>query len=201
MNEELNKLLKYKGVIFDLDGTLVNSMPLHIKAWQKTVSKYGIILDEAWLYAHGGVPSKTIAKMIIERFNLKDLTPEYIAKIKTQNYLETINEVQVYPKMLKVLEFLKEHNIPMAIGTGTLRSNALIILENTPLKNYISHIVSADDVEKHKPDPETFLVAAKLINVEPKDAVVFEDTPLGIECAKRGNFSTIFVKDGIPKIL
>lgn len=193
-------LKKFNGVVFDLDGTLVNSMPWHIKAWKETVKEYGVDLDENWLYAHGGVPSFKIARHIISSFGLDNINEHELAELKTKNYLQNIHRVEIYPVMKELLVFLRNENIPMAIGTGTLRSNAEIILNNTDLHNYISVIVSADDVVNHKPHPDTFLQAAKRIGVSPKNSVVFEDTPLGIIAAVNGGFNTIFVKNGVPEL-
>ncbi len=193
----LSILDNFAAAVFDLDGTLVNSMPLHIKAWQNAVKEYGVTLDTDWLYAHGGVPSFKIAMSIIKEFSLPFDNPHKLAEIKTAYYLQDIDSVQIYPEMLKVLEYLKNKKIPCGIGTGTLRSNVERIVANTPLKNYIQVIVSADDVTHHKPHPETFVKVAELLNAEPKDCVVFEDTPLGITAGENGGFSTILVKNGI----
>lgn len=199
-NDKLKTLLKYEGVIFDLDGTLVNSMPLHIKAWQRLAEELNICLDEQWLYDHGGVPSYKIASLVIDMFNLQNQDSHRLAALKTKYYVENIATVEVFPAMLEVLNFLKENNKPMSIGTGTLRSNAEFILHNTVLRFYIKEIVSADDVQRHKPFPDTFLEAARRLGVNPMNSVVFEDTKLGIEAAKRGNFNSILVENGMPLI-
>src|SRR5574344_638897 len=195
------QLKKYKGIIFDLDGTLVDSMPLHIQAWEKTLLDYNIVVNTAWLYAHGGVPSFKIARSLINEFdNLKSISEEQLAKNKNKNYLETINQVKIFPEILNLIKFFKQEGMPMAIGTGTLRTNAEYIVNNTELRNYISVIVSADDVVNHKPHPDTFIEASRRIGVSPNHSLVFEDTPLGIEAAIKGGFNTILVENGIPKL-
>ncbi len=193
-------LLKYKGVVFDLDGTLVNSMPLHIKAWQRVAQDLHITLSDKWLYEHGGVPSYKIAKMLLTMFDIANQDPEKIAQNKTAYYLEYIDQVEVFPKMLELLKFLKAHNIAMSIGTGTLRSNAEYIVKRTVLHDFIKVIVSADEVVNHKPNPDTFLLAAKKMQLPVSECIVFEDTNIGVEAAKRGGFSHVLVKDGVPEL-
>ncbi len=191
-------LVNVAGAIFDLDGTLVNSMPLHIQAWQRLATEFNFTIPEEWLYAHGGVPSYKIGQLLIEQHNLQGVTGLDLSHLKTKYYQETIHKVEIFPEMLKVLALLQQHHIPMAIGTGTYLANAQIIVAQTPLHNYISTIVSAEDVQRHKPFPDTFLEAAKRIHVVPQHSVVFEDTPLGIEAGKSGGFKTVLVKNGKP---
>ncbi|MGN1394593.1 MAG: HAD family hydrolase [Succinivibrionaceae bacterium] len=196
---DLSFIRKYQGLIFDLDGTLVNSMPFHVEAWYDTLKKYGIEIDRAWLYAHGGVPSYKIARELISKFKLKISDEHTLAHQKTEAYLNNISNVDIYPQMLELLKYAKGLNIPMAIGTGTLRSNVEYIVNHTLLKDFIKVIVSADDVTKHKPHPETFLKAAQLLNIAPEKSAVFEDAPLGIEAGRRGNFQVVLVENGYIK--
>ena len=198
---DLEELGKFKSVVFDLDGTLVNSMCFHIRAWQDVMKQYGINLDYDWLYARGGVPSRYIVKELIDIYNLKDVDACSLADKKADNYKSNIHKVEVYPRMHAVLEYLKRHNIPMAIGTGTLRSNAEYIVANTELHKFIRVVITAEDVNNHKPHPETFVKACLEVGGTPSNSVVFEDTVLGVEASKNGGFTTVFVKDGIPYML
>ncbi len=198
---DLEELDKFDSVVFDLDGTLVNSMCFHIKAWQDVMKQYEIDVDYDWLYARGGVPSRYIAKELIEIHNLKDVDAYTLADKKADNYKSNIHKVEVYPRMYEVLEYLKKHNIPMAIGTGTLRSNADYIVANTELHKFIKVVITAEDVVNHKPHPETFVKACLEVSGTPSNSVVFEDTVLGVEASKNGGFATVFVKDGIPYML
>lgn len=196
MSSDLLFLKRFKGIVFDLDGTLVDTMPFHINAWLETLKTFNKSVDRTWLYEHGGVPSYKIARILIEQLELPIKDEHELAKIKTDNYLKNIHLAAIYPPMKEILRFAKDHNILMAIGTGTLRSNVEYIVEHTELKNYISAIVSADEVVNHKPHPDTFLEAASRIGLSAKDCVVFEDTILGMEAAKRGKFTAVLVKDG-----
>lgn len=193
------KLLKYECLVFDLDGTLVDSMPFHYGAWVKAVAPFGFVPDREWMYRHGGVPSHKIARILIDEHHLPFDDPHELAAIKTRNYLENIRNVEVYPVMLELLNFAREHNIHMGIGTGTLRSNVEYIVNHTILKDYIKVIVSADDVKNHKPHPDTFLKVAEAFGADPHKSAVFEDSYFGYEAAINGGFDLIKVINGIPE--
>ena len=190
-----------RGAVFDLDGTLVDSMPLHIAAWQETMAPYGIKVSPAWLMNHGGLPSRIIAGML--RSGKEDLLPDplTLASIKTRNYRRRIHEIRVFPAMRAVLRYLKERGIPMAVGTGTQRQNAETIIAETILNDYIGEIVSEADITRPKPDPETFLLAAERIGAAPEDCAVFEDSPIGIAAAVSGRFITVRMISGKPATL
>lgn len=190
-----------RGAVFDLDGTLVDSMPLHIAAWQETMAPYGIKVSPAWLMNHGGIPSRIIAGML--RSGKEDLLPDplTLASIKTRNYRCHIHEIKVFPTMMAVLRYLKERGIPMAVGTGTQRQNAETIIAETILNDYIGEIVSEADITRPKPDPETFLLAAERIGAAPEDCAVFEDSPIGIAAAVSGRFITVRMISGKPATL
>ncbi|WP_274968183.1 HAD family hydrolase [Succinimonas amylolytica] len=192
------------GAVFDLDGTLVDSMPFHIAAWQETLREYDLAVSPEWLMNHGGIPSYVIAEMLTaERSSPAGETvfpnPRELARIKTANYRRRIHEIRVFPEMLAVLGYLKDRGVPIAVGTGTQRENAETIISETVLCDYICTVVSEADIRKPKPDPETFLMAAERIGVPPESCAVFEDSPTGIAAALKGNFRTVQVVAGLPR--
>lgn len=189
-------MLKFKGVIFDLDGTLVDSMPLHLKAWHRALAHFKVDIDDDFLLAHGGVPSQKIAAILLDRFQIKQVTPTKLAQIKTDYYIETLADVEFFPQVRVMLATLKANGIRMAVGTGTTAYNMHHILSQTELKDYIEVGVCAEDVEHHKPEPDTFLEAARRIDCLPEETLVAEDTPLGITAAHRGGFHALFMKRG-----
>ena len=132
---DFSKIQRYECLVFDLDGTLVDSMPYHYAAWVQTVSPFGIKLDKEWMYARGGVPSTKIAGILIAEHNLPVKDPQELAYIKTRNYLQNIRNVRIFPAMHRLLDFAREHRIPMGIGTGTLRSNVEYSVEHSPHKD------------------------------------------------------------------
>ena len=112
---DFSKIQRYECLVFDLDGTLVDSMPYHYAAWVQTVSPFGIKLDKEWMYARGGVPSTKIAGILIAEHNLPVKDPQELAYIKTRNYLQNIRNVRIFPAMHRLLDFAREHRIPMGI--------------------------------------------------------------------------------------
>lgn len=174
-----------KGLIFDLDGTLANTMPWHYQAWQKACRRFGIDMDTAFLRRLTGVPGWTIADAIIEESGMKGIiSPEEIMRVKFEEF-ESIqhNITPIEPVTALVQKYYRI--LPMAVGTGGHREAVERTLEIIGLRQYFDIIVTANDVRKHKPHPETFLRCAELMNVAAADCEVFEDGDLGIEAARR----------------
>jgi HAD superfamily hydrolase (TIGR01509 family) len=195
MMNDFSKILDYKGIIFDLDGTLIDSMKYHIKAWQEVAARYGVNLSYEYLHSHGGVPSIKIAQEIVHNYHLEE-TAYCLAGQKTEKYVSYIPMIEIYPMARELMDFAKLHGIRMIIATGTLKSNVEKIMARTDLGCYIRDVISSEDVMNHKPAPDTFCVAAERIGVSCCDSIVFEDAPLGIQAAKNGNFDCCVVKDG-----
>jgi len=174
-----------KGLIFDLDGTLVDSMPIHYEGWKKACDHFGAKIDPAFLRYHTGSPGWAIAAAIIEHSGLNgNVTVEQILKVK----LEEFYKVQHLIKPIEpVADIVKKYHgkIPMAVGTGGHREAVERTLRVTGMKEYFDIVVTANDVQNHKPHPDTFLKCAELMNVDPSQVEVFEDGDLGIEAAKR----------------
>lgn len=185
-----------KGLIFDLDGTLVDSMPLHVAAWCKTAPEFGLSVDGAWIYQYGGVPSRKIAAILGEAQGVA-IDCDAVAQRKTAYYVEMIGRAVPFPAMLQLVQSMAGL-LPMAIGTGSLRSNAEIILKQSGLGEYIKTVVAADDVTEHKPQPHTFLLAAQRIGVPPELCLVFEDTQIGRQAAHAAGMKCVMVVDGEP---
>jgi beta-phosphoglucomutase family hydrolase len=172
-----------KALIFDLDGTLSDSMGVHIAAWNKIGQKYGFIFDPQIYYEMTGSPTIEFARKIINKHNLST-NPEKLVKMKQQSFWDSVKLVK---PMKEVISIVKEYynKLPMSVGTGASRKSACLQLEALEIKDYFDFIVSADDVEKHKPEPDTFLKCAQLMNVAPRFCQVFEDGDLGIKAAEK----------------
>ena len=190
------KLEGFKALIFDLDGTLVDSMPLHVAAWQQTAPEYGLVVDGEWIHQYGGVPSRKIAAMLAAAQGVT-LDCEAVARCKTAYYVAMIGQAVPFPAMLQLVQSMAGQ-LPMAIGTGSLRSNAGIILQQSGLGRYIQTLVAADDVTEHKPEPHTFLLAAQRLGVVPEQCLVFEDTLIGRQAAHAAGMKCVMVVDGEP---
>lgn len=172
-----------KGLIFDLDGTLADTMPYHFNGWQKACQKFGATINPAFLRKHTGSPGWIIAQEIIKENRLNgNVTVDLILEEKLKEFYAQ----QQYIKPIEpVVNIVKKYFgiLPMAVGTGGHRQAVERTLEVTSLKQYFDIIITANDVEKFKPHPETFLRCAELMDVDPRYIEVFEDGDLGIEAA------------------
>jgi beta-phosphoglucomutase-like phosphatase (HAD superfamily) len=180
-----------KGLIFDLDGTLVDSMPIHFEGWKKASERFGASIDPAFLKYHTGSPGWAIANEIINNCGLNGkVTVDQIIKVK----LEEFNKFQHLIKPIEpVADIVRKYFgiLPMAVGTGGHREAVERTLEITDMRKYFDIVVTANDVLQYKPNPETFLKCAELMNVDPKYIEVFEDGELGLEAAfKAGMIGT-----------
>ena len=174
---------KARGLIFDIDGTLVDTMPIHFRAWQKVAEEYGFEYPETLFYQLAGMPTAAIIRYI-NKHQVKKLNPEELVKAKNDAYLSLINNIRLIGPVFKIVE--EYHGkLPMALGTGEYRKIALVNIRVTGLERYFDKLVTADDVTNSKPDPETFLKCAQLINVSPENCQVFEDGGAGLEAARR----------------
>ena len=171
-----------KALIFDLDGTLSDSLQLHIEAWNKIADIYGFKFDPQIVYDLTGSPTIAFARKIIDIYKI-EADPEEIVKIKQRSFWDSAELLQ---PIEQVIEIVKEyHNIlPMSVGTGACRKSAEVQLKTLQIYDYFDFIVTADDVGNHKPAPDTFMKCARLMGVHPSECQVFEDGDLGIEAAK-----------------
>jgi beta-phosphoglucomutase family hydrolase len=173
-----------KGLIFDLDGTLADTMPYHYKGWTIACQKFGAEIDTAFLRKHTGTPGWIIADEILKRCNLKGSVT--IEQIMTEKLIQFYKEQHRVKPIVPVVDIVKKYygKLPMAIGTGGHREAVERTLDVTDLRKYFNIIITANDVDNFKPHPETFLKCAALMNIEPEFCEVFEDGELGIEAAK-----------------
>ncbi len=186
--------MKTKGFIFDLDGVIVDTAKYHFLAWKKLANDLGIDFTEEENEQLKGVSRvKSLEKILAwgnKTLSEKDFNAQ-MAK-KNEDYLSHIvkmDESEILPDVPKVLNFLSENNQPISLGSAS--KNARTILERVNLKEQFNAIVDGNDVTKAKPDPEVFLIAAKLLNVAPENCIVFEDSVAGVEAANVANMISI----------
>ena len=183
----------YDALIFDMDGTLVDSGQLHEYAWTQTLQKYDIPIDRLLMRSLAGVPTKGTIEILLKNFNLTAT-----ASLDEMNdYKESlVHEVMhKFVKPTALIEIAKKyHGIkPMAIGTGAYTEEAESILKLCGLDIYIDAVVGADQVKNPKPAPDTFLRCAQLLNITAEKCVVFEDSKLGLQAAAAAGMAGIDV--------
>ncbi|HBV76957.1 MULTISPECIES: beta-phosphoglucomutase family hydrolase [Vibrio] len=184
----------YKGLIFDMDGTLIDTMPSHLHAWQQTAEQYNFPFDQEWIYSLGGMPSRKVAMQLNERYHI-DIDPQKVADTKTRLFRNLIEEGCVITCTFQVLkQFYGKKKL--AIGTGSNQENAIKLLEYNGILPMLDAVVTAADVENHKPNPDTFLLAAQRLGLKPEDCVVFEDTEIGKQAALAAGMACIMVVNG-----
>jgi beta-phosphoglucomutase family hydrolase len=183
---------KAKALIFDLDGTLSDSLPVHMATWNKLGDIYGFTFDPKILHEMTGRPTIEFAERVVEQFGLKE-KPEKLVKLKQESFWELANLLKPVEEVVSIVK-ASYGKLPMAVGTGASRKSAEVQLKELKLIGYFDAIVSADDVTKHKPDPDTFLECARLMGVEPQFCQVFEDGDLGIAAAKKAGMMVTDVR-------
>ena len=186
---------EYAAYIFDLDGTLVDSMPTHLKAWDEALAEVGLppfIVSEFYLW--GGRSAVDIVQELAQRAGRKDIDPHRIAVLKRQRYMALLEETPASP-ITEVVDFVRTHlgKTPMAIATGSAREGALKTLKGAGLEGVFSLIVTPQEVSQGKPAPDIFLKAAELLGVEAQACCVFEDAEAGIQAAKAAGMDVIVV--------
>jgi len=182
-----------QGLIFDCDGTLADTMPLHWKAWQTVLQRHSLRLPEDRFYALGGVPSRDILKMLASEQG-RTLDPHSVAKEKEAAYLPYLP--QVAPIQL-VVQIALDHSgkIPLAVASGGSRPIIERVLEQLRIRHLFQAVVTNEDVQRQKPAPDIFLEAARRIGVPPQRCRAYEDTDLGLEAIRAAGMEAIDVRE------
>ena len=185
-----------RGFIFDLDGTLADTMPSHFVAWTKVATRHGFTFPEPRFYSLGGVPTDKIAAMLITEAGLT-LDPQVIALEKEQTYYDGLGPggIRGIEPVLALARTHRERNEgPLAIASGSVRRLVTRTLDALAIADWFAAIVAAEDTARHKPEPEVFLEAARRIGVDPAACTVYEDTDIGLEAARRAGMHPVDVR-------
>jgi len=173
-----------KGLIFDLDGTIADTMPIHYIAWKNAAARYGIDFSVDLFAQLAGIPLYPTVERLNKLFG-KNIDPKEMGDAKELEYEHNMDKIEPIEPVIALIRNY-HGKLPMAVGTGGLKRLALKTLEIVGVDQYIDIVVSSEDVRHYKPHPETFLRCAELMGVEPAACQVFEDGMLGIQAAKDG---------------
>lgn len=186
-----------RGLIFDCDGTLADTMPLHWRAWRVIAEKYKLHFPQDRFYSLGGVPSRDILKMLAEEQNV---TLDHVAAghEKENTYLPFLGQVQ---PVHAVVEIAKANfgKVPMAVASGGTQKIIVQVLEHLNIRNLFKAVVTSEMVRRQKPAPDIFLEAARLIGVEPQYCRAYEDTDLGLEAIRSAGMEAVDVRELLKK--
>lgn len=186
------------GFIFDLDGVIVDTAKYHYLAWKKLANELGFEFTHEQNELFKGVSRKRCLEILLDIGKIEATQEQFDTWMVEKNidyleYIEKMDESEVLPDVQRVLDFLKEKDIPIALGSAS--KNAKPILEKVNLLSYFDFIVDGNNVTKAKPDPEVFLIAAKKLKVDPIKCIVFEDALAGIEAANNAGMISIGIGD------
>jgi HAD superfamily hydrolase (TIGR01509 family) len=181
----------FAAYLFDCDGTIADSMPLHYIAWKKALAEWNCTFDERLFYALGGTPVAEIVSMLNERQGL-NMPLEGVSLRKEQLYMEQLPHLKTIPE---VVEHIKAQHgrIPFAVVSGSTRDSVTASLGSLQLLDKFEALVCAGDYQKSKPDPEAFLLGAAKLGVAPAACLVFEDTDMGIQAATSAGMASVKV--------
>lgn len=184
---------KPRGLIFDFDGTLVDSMPLHWRAWDSVCQRHGIEFSEQRHNSLGGMPSRKILAMLKKEQGL-DFDPAALSHEKEEAYLPLMGEVKLIEPVTAIA---REHRgkIPMSIATGGRTQFIEPLLEQVGIADWFCAVVTSDDVVNPKPAPDTFLKAAALMGVPAEDCRAYEDTDLGLQSIHAAGMDAVDVRE------
>jgi beta-phosphoglucomutase len=190
-----------KAFLFDLNGTMIDDMDYHLDVWYNIIVNdlgANMTREEVKLHMYG-----KSQEVLVRIFGNNRFTNEQLDKIsadKERQYQQRYRpHLDLIPGLFAFLEMTLEAKIKMAIGSAAIPFNIDFVIDNLKIRHYFDAIVSADDVVKSKPDPETYLKAAKMLNVDPASCIVFEDAPKGVESASNAGMKAVVLTTMHPK--
>lgn len=180
------------AAIFDLDGTLADTMPVHYRVWVDIAARYGIHFPEDTFYSMGGIPTAKIAAMLAAEQGL-GYDPALVAREKEALVLQRVSEVLPIAAVVEIARVCREAG-PISIASGGSRAMVERTLRQIGIYDWFPVIVTAEDTVRHKPEPDVFLEAARRMGVSAEICTVYEDTDLGLEAARRAGMRGIDVR-------
>jgi beta-phosphoglucomutase family hydrolase len=183
---------EFGAYIFDCDGTLADTMPLHYRAWTRIVAELGGSFPKELFYEWGGKPTAQILTLLRDQHGLQVGDVQKAAERKEEYFLEMIDEVKPIVAVLQIAR--RWYRIkPMAVASGGFRRQIERTLDALAIRHLFDTVVCVEDYARGKPFPDPFLEAARRLNVPPSECLVFEDSPLGVQAAEAAGMQFVFV--------
>lgn len=181
------------GLIFDCDGTLANTMPVHYRAWTAVLGKIGITFTEQRFYALGGMPTAKIIRLLSDESGIEALDVELMTNQKESMFLTMLHTIEPIRAVFNIAESHRK-KLPMAVASGGYRRIVEQTLVHIQTHDWFDTVVCAEDTPNHKPEPDVFIEAARRLKVDVKKCVIFEDTEIGLEAARRAGATAVDVR-------
>lgn len=186
-----------KGLIFDCDGTLAHTMPLHWRAWQIITQRHNLHFPEDRFYAFGGVPSRDILKLLAQEQG-RSLDHIAVAHEKEEAFLPLLSEVEPIHAVVEIAR-VNHGRIPLAVASGGTQRIIGMVLDRLQIRHLFDAVVTSEMVKHQKPAPDIFLEAARRIGVEPKFCRAYEDTELGLTAIRAAGMAAVDVRELLAK--
>lgn len=186
--------MRIEGIVFDLDGTLADTEPLHIDTWLVILNKLGLTFDESWMHQWIGFSDRLVAEHVCSHY-LKNQSVEGLQQLKQQTYrTRATNEVKLFNQVEDFLIEITQY-VPIALATNSSQDDVSAVFQATNLQQHLKVIVTANDVSNLKPHPEPYQKAAFQLGLQPSICFALEDSPAGINSAKTAGLHAIAVEN------
>ena len=191
MSNKKSPRMPVRAVIFDLDGTLIDSYDAHLQSFQRALSRFGLTVKDEEVHRRFGKPAKQIIKEILPANQHNHI--DDILKYKRLEFIETSKNMQVFEGVKTLLTHLKEKGISICLATSADKPSVIRVINKFDLNNYFDVIISSNDVKEAKPNPEMFIKASKKLQVHPKNCLVIGDSPFDVIAARKAGMDIIIV--------
>jgi beta-phosphoglucomutase len=189
--------MQIDGIVFDLDGTLADTEPLHIDTWLVVLNELGLKMDESWMHQWIGLSDRLVSEHVCTHY-LKSQSVENLQHIKQQSYRKrATSEVKLFDQVEDYLLELSQL-VPIALATNSSKEDVSAVFHATNLQKFLKVIVTANDVSFLKPNPEPYQTAATLLGINPSFCIALEDSPAGITSANKAGIFAIGVENSHP---